>query len=288
MRLSRSPFLVAISCWASLHAALPLSMAATADTREAQPVSKETPVASPAPVVAGAATGQSLDRARALIKDGQYDEAIETLRASIDRARAAPAMLRDAYLLLIKTYVFLGNDLKFRPQGREASNLNYQEAKKLIAECLGIEALRHTQPEPASEYPPEMIAFFSEVRSRSFGSFRVVDLKPAGSVVFLDGDTLRAMPGDSLPGDVDLKVGPHRVAVFAKGHRALSQEIIISPNAVLERSYRLARKRGAVWYTSASGVAAALVLGIFAIGKGSAAPPGGLEPLPTAPDPPTR
>src|SRR4029453_7622748 len=125
-----------------------------------------------------------------------------------------------------------------------------------------------------------------EVRSQIFGSFRVVDLEPAGAVVVLDADTLRAMPGDSLPGDVDLKVGPHRVAVTARGYRPLTQEIVISPNAMLERSYRLSRKRGAAWYATASGVAVALVVGIFSIGRGSAEPPAGLSPLPPAPPPP--
>lgn len=277
--LHRSPAFVAALCWACLTTAVPLPVMALEDG------TITTPSATPADSV----TAASLERARVLIKDGEYDGAIEILKASIQRARPTPVILRDAYLLLIKTYVFVGNDLKFKPQGREASNLNYQEAKKLIAECLRIDVLRHTHPEPASEYPPEMISAFAEVRSKIFGSFRVADLKPPGAVVLLDADTLQALPGDSLLGDVDLEVGPHRVNVIAKGYRPVTQEILISPNSTLERSYRLSRKRGAGWYAAASGVALAGVIGIFAIGRGSAdEPPPGEEPLPPAPPPPTR
>lgn len=232
----------------------------------------------------------SLDQARELIKDGDYDHAIEILRAAIERARSRVATLRNAYLLLIKTYVFLGNDFKFKPQGREASNLNYQEAKALIAECLGIRELRHTHPEPASEYPEEMIRFFAEGRSRIFGSFRVAELEPAGAVVLLDADTLRALPGDSLIGDVDLAVGKHLVVVRARGYKDVTEEITISPNSTLERPYHLARRRGAAWYATIGAGAAGVVGGLIALvasgGESSTTP--ALEPLPPAPPPPSR
>src|SRR4030095_580098 len=155
-----------IACWCALASAVPFPLFA------AEPVPPAQPSSAP-PTSSASDSTSTLESARELIKNGEYDAAIETLRSSIRNARSAPAILRDSYLLLIKTYVFIGNDLKFRPQGREASHLNYQEAKKLIAECLGIEMLRHTRPEPASEYPPEMLAFFTEVRSQIFGSFPV-------------------------------------------------------------------------------------------------------------------
>jgi tetratricopeptide (TPR) repeat protein len=226
----------------------------------------------------------SLEQARERIKEGDYDRAIEVLKKTI--ANAQPDALRNAYLLLIKTYVFLGNDLRFKPQGREASNLNYQEARKRIEEALRIPELRHTVPEPASEYPPEMIDLFAQVRSQIFGSFRVVKLEPAGAVVLLNADTLRALPGDSLLGDVNLLVGPYRVAVHAKGYKDVNEEILISPNSTLERPYRLSRKRGPAWYATASTAALALVAGIVAATRSSGPP--SQEPLPPAPPPPTR
>jgi hypothetical protein len=281
MRFRNSPGSILIACWCALASMIPSPLLAANG-----PVKPSAAQALPA---SNAETTASLERARELIKNGEYDAAIETLRGSIRSARSAPAILREAYLLLIKTYVFIGNDLKFRPQGREASNLNYQEAKKLIAECLGVESLRHTRPEPASAYPPEMIAFFNEVRSQRFGSFRVTELKPAAASVLLDDDTLRTLPGDSLLGDIDIEVGAHRVAVMAKGFRSINQEITISPNATLERSYRLSRKRGPGWYAAASGVALAAIAGVFAIGRGSAdEPPASAATLPPAPGPPTR
>ena len=228
----------------------------------------------------------SLEKARELIKDGDYDAAIEILKAAVGAGQSG--QLRDAYLLLIKTYVFVGNDLKFKPQGREASNLNYQEARKLIAECLRTPGLRHTQPEPASEYPPEMLDFFSQVRGSIFGSFRIPRLEPANAVALLDGDTLRAFPGDSLLGDVDLPVGRHLVHLRAAGYKHVDEEVTIPSGSVLERSYRLTRQRGPVWYATASSVALAAVIGVFAIGRagsGGPSPPGN---LPGAPPPPTR
>jgi hypothetical protein len=196
--------------------------------------------------------------------------------------------LRDAYLLLIKTYVFLGNDLKFKPQGREASNLNYQEAKKRIAECLTIRELRHTQPEPVADYPPEMIDFFAEVRSQIFGSFRVVNLEPPRAVVLLDADTLPAFPGGAGLGDVDLPVGKHRITIRAKGYKDVAETIVISPNSTIEKPYRLLRRRSPGWYAAASAAGLATVLGIVAAAKGSASTPPGAEPLPPAPPPPAN
>lgn len=166
-----------------------------------------------------------LTSARELIRVGDYDRAIEVLRTTIAGNPGDLARLRDAYLLLIKTYAYLGNDLKMRPQGRETSNLNYKAAREVIAECLRVKELRHTRPEPASEYPPEMISAFAEVRGQIFGSFRVAGLAPPDAIVTLDGDTLRALPPEHLPGESSLSVGPHRVAVRAPGFKAVTEEI---------------------------------------------------------------
>jgi hypothetical protein len=243
----------------------------------------------PATPAASAATDLAapLDEARELVKSGDYDGAIKILKPVVERSRNRVAEQRDAYLLLIKTHLFLGNDLKFRTQGKVSSDLNYEEARKRIAECLGIKELRHTRPEPASEYPPEMISLFAEIRTQIFGAFRVAQLEPRDAIVLLDADTLRAMPGDTLLGDVDIATGPHLVVVRAPGYEDLSEEITISPGSTLERPYRLAKRRGGMWYatriTGALGVVGGLIAALAGKGETST-----LKPLPEAPGPPSR
>ena len=231
---------------------------------------------------------ERLSDAREMIKSGDYDHAIDVLKTAIAERRSTLGHLREAYLLLVKTYVFLGNDLKFKPQGREASNLNYKAAREMIAECLRIRELRHTQPEPASEYPPEMISAFAEVRGQVFGSFRVASLEPRNAMVFLGGDTLRALPADSLLGDVDLAIGPHLVVVRAAGFKDVTEEISISPNSTLERSYRLPKRRSRTWYATVATGTIGVVGGLVAVlthGGGSTPT---AQPLPGAPPPPAK
>ena len=122
----------------------------------------------------------SLDQAKELIKNGDYDRAIEALRANLERDKAHPEQLGDTYLQLIKTYVFLGNDYKFRPQGREMSNLNYRAARELIVEVLEKPELRHLKPEPAAEFPPEMITFMRQAPAifRQVAIFSDIEPKP--------------------------------------------------------------------------------------------------------------
>jgi hypothetical protein len=133
-----------------------------------------------------------LAETREWFKQGDYDQAIEALRAALGRGGHATQDQQDLYLQLIKGYVLLGNDLKFRPQGREASNLNYDAARARIEECLAKPQLRRTRPEPESDYPPEMVRLFADVRARMLGRFRIVGVTPRDAAVVLDGDTLRA------------------------------------------------------------------------------------------------
>ncbi len=194
---------------------------------------------------------------------------------------------RDLYLQLIKTYVTLGNDLKFRPQGREASNLNYRAAREQVVECLSNLALRDTRPEPVTEYPPEMLRLFADVRAERFGAFRVARLEPATAVVLMDGDTLGHTP-DFVRGDANLPVGTHRVVVMAPHHRTWSEIVNVSAGATLERDYALTRSRGARWYVTRGAVLAGTAVGVgLLLGHGS---PGttGASPLPVAPPPPSR
>jgi len=233
-----------------------------------------------------ASLGGALDHARELIKTGDYDGAIETLKGALERAHPHRDALRDAYLLLIKTHVILGNENKFKPQLRAASDLSYQEAKRIIAECLRTRELRHTRPEPASEYPREMIAFFAEVRGEIFGSFRVAGLDPPEAVVLLDTDTLRTLPGEKSLGDVDVTVGSHVVVVNATGYQGLTEKVSTSPNSMLERTYHLQRRKGAVWYTAVTTGAVGVVYGVVALLSGKTDTTKPAEPLPPAPPPP--
>jgi hypothetical protein len=129
---------------------------------------------------------------------------------------------------------------------------------------------------------------FADVRGEIFGSFRVTSVDPANARVTLDGDTLGSFPGDSVPGDVDLDVGKHLVLVRAEGHKDISEDITISPNSTLERSYQLSKAHGTVWYASWAAGGLAVVGGVVALlaGKKESTPPVD-EPLPGAPPPPT-
>ena len=265
----------------------PDSLAAQAPP--AAPDSLAAPAASVAETAAPRDTvASALDTARELLRDGDYDRSIEVLRAALEVARTDTSKLRDTYLLLIKTYVFLGNDLKFKPQGREASSLNYQEARRLIAECLGTPALRHTYAEPASQYPPEMLGFFSEARHRLFGAFRVQEVFPANAVMLLDGDTLRVPPGETTAGDVDIATGAHVVVVRAPGFTERVDHITIAPDVTLERSYRLVRRKSALWYATRGAGAAGVLGGLIAAFAGKRnTSTASASPLPGAPDPPS-
>ena len=269
-RLRRFPFLHALLAALALVVVAPAVSFAQAATRDS--IARSDPGA--------------LDEARDLIKSGDNDRAIDVLKGVIGRERTRIEQLRDAYLLLIKTYVFLGNDLKLKPQGRVLSDLNYQEARKRIVECLTVKELRHTQPEPASEYPREMVAVFKEVRAQMFGSFTVTEVTPPTAVLLLDSDTLRVPPGKEARGDVDLPVGVHRLVIHAVGYKDLTEDITIPPDGDLERDYRLEKRHGTWWYatrgTAAVGVAS---LGFAFRGHKKTQTE---QPLPAAPLPPTQ
>lgn len=229
----------------------------------------------------------ALQRSQDRIRSGDYDGAIEILKTTIAGARADTSVLRPAYLLLAKSLVYLGNDLKRRPQGRSSADLNYAEAKRRIAECLSIRELRHTRAEPVEEYPEEMVRMFDEVRSEIFGSFRIIGLQPPDATVLLGADTLRIPPGETLPGDVNLAVGGYVVKVGRTGYRTLTDPIRISPNATLERSYVLPKKRGRMWYATRAGAGALIAGGTVALVRWiNRDDP--LDPLPEAPPPPAR
>jgi hypothetical protein len=245
------------------------------------------PVPAQTPEAAAPGVAAQLQQGRELLKQGDYDRAIEVLRGAVDASHQDPAMLREAYLLLAKTYVFLGNDFKFKPQGRMASSLNYKEAKSTIAEMLAVPELRHTLPEPVDEYPPEMHALFDEVRHEVFGAFRVIGLEPADAVVLLDADTLGTLPGETTLGEVDLPVGKHAVLVQKEGYEDLAEEITVSPGSILERSYTMKKRRGKTWYGAWIGGSVALIAGVAAlVAAGSDQAGSSVQPLPGPPPPP--
>lgn len=249
--------------------------------------SQATAVLAQEPVPAPGDLGATIEQSRELIKSGDYDRAIELLRGTIAQTHPNPTVLREAYLLLVKTLVYLGNDLRRRPQGRVASELNYEEARRQITEMLSIPALRHTRVEPETEYPEEMLRMFAEVRGQIFGSFRVLSVQPADAAVILDTDTLSASPGDSTLGEVDIPVGAHLVVVRHERFNPVTDRITISPGATLERSYRLTRKRDLRWYAPRVGGGLALLGGVIAAIVSSRRGTTGDQPLPGPPSPPS-
>lgn len=240
----------------------------------------------PLPARAQGAQAPPLDQAREMIKTGNYDGAIDVLRGTIDQSQGRHDTLRDAYLLLAKTYVIRYNEFRITAQGRETARLNLEQAREILTECLSTKELRHTRLEPVTEYPEEMVTLFSEVRGQIFGSFRVTQIEPPDAIVLLGTDTLRTLPGENLLGDVNLAVGPQRVVVHADGYKDLTEEVTISPNTTLERSYKLTKKRTATWYGLVGAGAAAVVAGIVALAGGKDDSPETLDPLPEAPPPP--
>ncbi|TMQ72154.1 MAG: hypothetical protein E6K80_03475 [Candidatus Eisenbacteria bacterium] len=267
---------------------LSVGMCALALLASIPPSAHGDPASTPAAATSSAATepvAVVLDHARGSIKDGDYDGAIGLLKPLLERERSHPDSLRDVYLLLIKTYVFIGNANRFKPQGLEVSNLNYQEARKLIRDCLSVRELRHTRAEPDSEFPPEMLSTFAEVRGQMFGSFRILGLEPPTSVVLLDGVALQGSPRRGTLGEADLPVGTHVVAVRAKGYTSLTERVVISPGARLERPYRLTRKRTG-WYAAGSALAVTGLVVALRSGKSGGPTQAALQPLPSAPPPP--
>jgi hypothetical protein len=239
------------------------------------------------PDSAGSITAEdAILRGRELIGDADYDRSIEVLRAALAKPGLTTTQRRDIYLLLVNTYVFLGNDLKFKPQGREASNLNYQEARRLIAEMLRVRELRHTQPDPLS--PPEVVTAFAEVRRQIFGAFRILEITPPTAHALLDGDTLRAFGEGDQRGDTNIEVGPHVVMVEAEGYKPVEDRITIVPGVTLERSYQLVRRRSPWYYAArwAGGLGLAGGIAILASGRGGGGGGETLAPLPEAPGPP--
>ena len=228
---------------------------------------------------AATALDSLLARSRELIKRGDYDSAIDQLKLAVTGPHATTERLRDAYLMLIKCYVFAGNSYRSRLDGRETSSLYYKEARERILECLRIRDLRDTRAEPEGEYPQEMVNEFAEARNEHFGSFRVIGLAPATALVMLDADTVRSR-GDGTLGLSDIVVGPHRVRVVHAGHRALEDTITIGPGATLERSYELARGHGPAWRVARAGVFAGALAGLAAALRGNSS--GGSGGAPTS------
>ncbi len=225
---------------------------------------------------------QALEQSRELIKSGEYDKSIDLCVATLPHARAHTDALRQTYLQLIASHVYLGTYLLRQPQGRSSADLNYRRAKELIAECVSQKELRGTRPEPEIDFPPEMIQRFQEVRSEILGGFRVTKLSPVNAVVQLDGDTLKSSDESGQLEAVDILVGPHEVAVHAAGHVPVRDTIEIAPGVVLEQPYLLRRRRGVLWYaTRAGGVGGLAALLILA------SKPKPVADLPGPPPPPS-
>jgi hypothetical protein len=245
------------------------------------------------PVVVGAedaeppasACAAVLEQASDLLKDAEYEEVISLLNEHIGKTetQADPDCLKDSYLLLIKTYTMRGNFYQF--EDRATATLYHKEARAKIRECLETPGLNHTRPEPAYEYPRETTAFFAEVRSEIFGSFRLVELDPPDASVVFGGDTL-AVDTSGVIQLSDLPVGHYTVVVEREGYRPLVDEVEIAANSTLAREYVLEEEVPLYRRPLVYGVAAAavgIVAAVAAVGGGGGSEP---EPLPEPPPPP--
>jgi len=223
-----------------------------------------------------------LEEAEELLKTGEFDRAIGLIKSVIEGSEENKKRLEEAYLLLAKVYVQRGNYYKFEEP--ETAELYYKEARQTVFECLQTEGLQHTEPAPASEYPPEVIRFFDEVRDEIFGAFRVVALDPPDAHVFLDCQVLETMPDETLPGGEDIPIGPHMVLIQKEGYEDLTDEIVISAGTTQEREYQLSKKKGFWWYAGRAGAAVIGGTGIYLLTRGDES--AAAEDLPFPPDPP--
>lgn len=226
----------------------------------------------------------SIERSRELLKDGKYDDAIQLLLAAINQSSQRTDQLKEAYLLLIKSYVMDGNYLASLANQGEMSHLARKEAKTRVAECLQIKQFRHLRPEPESDYPEDMPRLFNEVRAEQFGSFRVVGLVPPSATVLLDADTLKTH-ADGTIGDVDIPIGLHNVSIQHAGFRTLKDAITITPGSNIERPYKLMGNHGGLWYATRGGAVAVLTGVVIAI-TGHKATAAQTKPLSDPPPPP--
>jgi hypothetical protein len=220
-----------------------------------------------------------------MIKQAEYEQAIKLLREEIERSKENMQGLRGSYLLLIETYTIRGNSYRFTEPA--TAELYHKEARATIRECLEIPALRHTKPEPVSDFTPETVALFEQVRSEVFGSFLIRKLTPPDALVVFGAYTLSPRP-DGLILEDDILVGNHLLVLRKEGYRSMTEEIVISPGATVDRSYELEAERP--WYKRS------WVYAVAAAGVGSAvwaATSGGgsteeLEPLGGPPPPPGK
>ena len=231
----------------------------------------------------------TLQRARDLIyTSGDYDGAVRLLREEVDWQRPPDDKLREAYLLLIDSIVYLGNARVADPGGYSTAQILYDEARTTIAQCLSVKELRQTRPEPDSLFAPETKRFFTEVRQQTLGGFEIRTLQPEDATVTLDGDTLRAMPGETVRSDLNLLAGTHVVQISHDGFDAISEEIRIEPGVTASRDYALNKHRGWSWYATRGTGLAVVAGGVIALvtGASNESTPPPAEPLPSAPPPP--
>jgi hypothetical protein len=246
-----------------------------------------------APGLSGAQSPPDIDttlqQARDLIyTSGDYDGAVRLLRENIDWQRPPDEKLREAYLLLIDSIVYLGNARVADPGGYSTAQILYDEARTTIAQCLRVKELRQTRPEPDSLFAPETKRFFTEVRQQTLGGFEVRTLQPEDATVILDGDTLQAVPGEGVRGDLNLLAGTHTIHITRDGFDDIAEEIHVEPGVTASRDYALNKRRGWTWYATRGTGLAVVAGGVIALvtNGGSETTPPPLEPLPSAPPPP--
>ncbi len=203
---------------------------------------------------------ERVEQARRLVKAGSYDEAIAILTTAIRDGNMETEVLREAYLLLASTFIYKYNQYRNSFETRAIAGESYQEADRVVRECLGRWELRHTRPDTLGAYPPEIPKLFAQVRRAEFGTLRIAALDPPDAVVVLRGDTLRV--GDTV---TDVPAGIDTLLVI---HPKWSDRGIvpIQPNETSDFRYAFTKHRSSKWYVipgvlaGTAGIIAAIVL----------------------------
>jgi len=225
-----------------------------------------------------------LEHARALINTAQFDEAIRVLEHVKDQTKSTLEEQRETSMLLILSWVLLGNTIQ---QASPASaESNYRQARSLTEELLLSRDFRHTQPDSLA--PPEMVRIFEEVRRDALGTFRIQELEPDKAIAVLGVDTLGVLPDGTARGALDVIPGSYDLVIHAEGYHDLAIPIEIAASSnVVQPAYELKKKRSKIWYVGGGLAAVAGGLAVaLSVGGGSASEPE--SPLPGPPPPPSQ
>jgi len=226
-------------------------------------------------------TEELLRQARSHMQQLEYEEAIALLEPVLATPAIDTALLGETYLLLVEAHVYRGN---LGPPGTKERQLWYDEAAKLVHDCLARPDLRHIDPDPPESYPAEMVQLFAAARREMFGTFEIGSLDPSDAEVLLGGAPL-VRDADGALRRTAVPIGRHVLLVRRPGYREIVEDLEISPATVSSRSFSLERDRGFGWYATRVIAPVAAVVGAAVV----IATRGGQEetPFPPPPNPPS-